>query len=382
MRVMHVISNVELGNIEAMLVRLIQELVGEDISHSVVSLLPGGTFGHILREHGAEVVELEGRRSAASIVLLRPLRAAIARVNPDVVQGWMYHGNIAGSAAAMLASPRPPVIWGIRNTVERLSDYQLMTRGFILAGAALAFHPRHLVYNSTLVAEQHERLLYPKSKRAVIYSGIDTTRFKPSEAERFGAREALGISQDAEVIGRVAHNDPSKDNGTLFRAFRRIAAERRRAHLVLVGSGMDASDPELIELVRLVAAPGRVHFLGPRFKLEQFLPAFDVAVSSARVSKGFPTALAEAMACGVPVVSTYVEEVMSVVDDIARVVPRSDPDALAAALRAVLDQPAERRREMGLGDRRRIEQRFTLGIAAQSFANLWRSVTSEREADH
>jgi glycosyltransferase involved in cell wall biosynthesis len=377
MRVVHVISNLGIGGAETMLVRLVREHVGKTLSHSVVSFLPGGVYAEVLRELGAEVIELEGQRSLKSAALLRPLGAALARAKPDLVQGWMYHGNIAASLAAMLGYYRAPVLWGIRQTLERLSDNRPLTRGFILAGSVLGFHPRRIVYNSTVAAEQHEGFWYPKAKRVTIYNGVDTKRFRPNVPARLSARAGLGLAPDAEVIGRVARNDPMKDHATLFKAFRLLAARRPSAHLVVVGTGMDTSDRELAQLANVTGASERVHFLGPQFKLEDLVPAFDVAVSSSRMSEGFQNVLAEAMACGVPAVSTDIGEAGTIIGDPARLVPRLAPDALAAAVSAILDLSAEQRRQMGRQDRERIVARFEIGAAAAQFEAVWRSVVAE-----
>ena len=377
MRVVHVISNLGIGGAETMLVRLVREHAGTTLSHSVVSFLPGGVYAPVLRELGADVIELEGTRSLSAAALLRPLGAALARAKPDLVQGWMYHGNIAASLAAMLGYYRAPVLWGIRQTLERLGDNRPLTRGVILAGSALGFHPRRIVYNSTVAAEQHEAFWYPKSKRVTIYNGVDTKRFRPNVPARLSARAGLGLAPDAEVIGRVARNDPMKDHATLFKAFQLLAARRPSAHLVVVGTGMDTSDRELAQLAHLTGAPERVHFLGPRRELEDLVPAFDVAVSSSRMSEGFQNVLAEAMACGVPAVSTDIGEAGTIIGDPARLVPRLDPGALAAAVSAILDLSAEQRRQLGRQDRERIVARFEIGAAAAQFEAVWRSVVAE-----
>jgi len=377
MRVVHVISNLGLGGAETMLVRLVREQVGRTLSHSVISFLPGGAYAGTLRGLGAQVIELEGRRSLRSAALLRPLGAALARARPDLVQGWMYHGNVAASLAALVGSHRAPVLWGIRQTLERLGDNRPLTGGVILAGSVLGFQPRRIVYNSTVAAKHHEAYGYPKAKRVTIYNGVDAERFRPDLPTRLSARRALGLAPDAEVIGRVARNDPMKDHATLFKAFQLLAARRPRAHLVVIGTGMDASDQELARLAHLTGASERVHFLGARLELEDLVPGFDVAVSSSRMSEGFQNVLAEAMACGVPAVSTDIGEAAAIIGDPARLVPRLDPDALAAAVSAVLDLTAEQRRQMGRLDRERIVARFEIGAAAAQFEAVWREVVAE-----
>ena len=377
MRVVHVISNLGLGGAETMLVRLVRKQAGGGVEHAVVSFLPGGVYAAELRDLGVEVIELEGTRSFKSAALLRPLGAALARAKPDLVQGWMYHGNVAASLAAIAGSCRAPVLWGIRQTLERLGDNRPLTRGVILAGSALGFQPRRIVYNSTLAAEQHEAFWYPRPKRVTIYNGIDTARFRPNLPTRLAAKAGLGLPPDAEVIGRVARNDPMKDHATLFRAFGLLAGRRPRAHLVLVGTGMEAADAGLAQLAQRTGAAERVHFVGPRLELEQLVPGFDVAVSSSRMSEGFQNVLAEAMACGVPAVSTDIGEAATIIGDRARLLPRLDAEALAAAIGAVLDLPAEQRREMGRQDRARIVARFEIGAAAAQFEAVWREVMAE-----
>jgi glycosyltransferase involved in cell wall biosynthesis len=169
-----------------------------------------------------------------------------------------------------------------------------------------------------------------------------------------------------------------KDNATLFKAFQLLATRRPSAHLVVVGTGMDTSDRELAQLARLIGAPERVHFLGPQLKLEDLIPAFDVAVSSSRMSEGFQNVLAEAMACCVPAVSTDIGEAATIIGDPARLVPRLAPEALAAAVSAIFDLSAEQRRQMGRQDRERIVARFEIGAAAAQFEAVWRSVLAER----
>ena len=115
MRVAHLISGLGLGGAEGTLSSIVRQLAGNGIAHSVISMLPHGARAAVLRADGAEVIELEGaRNSLRSLGLVRPLRAHLARIDPDLVQGWMYHANIAASLVAATGARRPPVLWGIR----------------------------------------------------------------------------------------------------------------------------------------------------------------------------------------------------------------------------------------------------------------------------
>lgn len=101
---------------------------------------------------------------------------------------------------------------------------------------------------------------------------------------------------------------------------------------------------------------------GERADVPQVLPAFDVFALPSRY-EGLPTAIVEAMVCGVPVVATAVNAVADVVvpGETGLLVPPRRPDLLAAALGYLLDWPAEADR-MAAAARARLGGRY--GVAA------------------
>ena len=256
------------------------------------------------------------RRSASALALLPRFCRVLRRLQPDLVQAWMYHANVAASVARLLRVSRAPLVWNVRQSLERLVNDRPLTRGVILSGVPVRSVPvTRIVYNSTAAAEDHERLGYPASKRCIILNGIDCNRFAPREAARTESRRALGLADEALLIGRIARKAAMKDYPLLFRAFQLIAARMPQAHLVAVGPGMVAADHELVRLAQETGAFARVHFVGQRLDLADFLPGLDVVVSPSRNSEGFPNVVAEAMASGVPVVGTSVGETAEIIGD-------------------------------------------------------------------
>ena len=374
MRVVHVISNLGLGGAETMLVRLIREQAGGTVEHAVISFLPGGVYAQTLRDLGVEVIELEGTRSLRSAALLRPLGAALARARPDLVQGWMYHGNVAASLAAIVGLCRAPVLWGIRQTLERLGDNRPLTRGVILAGSALGFQPRRIVYNSTLAAEQHEAFRYPKSKRVTIYNGVDTRRFRTDAALRLSARAGLGLPPDAEVIGRVARNDPMKDHATLFQAFELLAARRPACIWLWSAPAWRRRTGSLRSWRSSPARPSACSSWGRGASWRSWFRRSMSPCPARACRRAFRTCWPRPWpaACPPSPPTSARPRPSSAIP--ARLVPRLDPGALAAAVGAVLDLSPEQRQEMGRQDRERIVARFEIGAAAAQFEAVWREV--------
>ena len=127
----------------------------------------------------------------------------------------------------------------------------------------------------------------------------------------------------------VARVDPMKDHATFLAAASRMSAARPDAAFLLAGLGTDklAIPPDLA---------GKVHAMGERKDVEQILPALDLLMQSSAFGEGFPNAIGEAMACGVPAVATDVGDTAVLIAGIGSVVPPRDPGALASAALAIL----------------------------------------------
>jgi starch synthase len=191
-------------------------------------------------------------------------------------------------------------------------------------------------------------------------------------------RQELGIPKDACVVtwqGRVEIDKKGLD--ILLAAWARVCETlvARPPMLLLVGGGPDA-----VELRRLIAAspPDTVRwvdrYVNDREVLWRYLAAADIATLPSR-REGFPVAVVEAMACGLPVVAA---DAMGVVDALGQareaagiVVPREDPRGLAAGLGRLMADDALAR-TLGERGRRRVEERFSLDVVGRQLRDfLW-----------
>jgi glycosyltransferase involved in cell wall biosynthesis len=93
-------------------------------------------------------------------------------------------------------------------------------------------------------------------------------------------------------------------------------------------------------------------------------------------TEGLPNAVVEAMACGLPCVVTDVGDSARVVGDTGLVVPPRDPVALADALRGLLTESGDARRDRGRRARERVENEFTIERMSTHYLNLYRELTN------
>jgi len=143
---------------------------------------------------------------------------------------------------------------------------------------------------------------------------VDTERFRPGDRVR--ARRRLGLDPDRGTLGFVGHLTARKRPHLAVEAFLRGLEAGRDLQMAVLGGDLE-NPGEGRRLAERVAAAGhgtRFHILGVRPDLEQVLPALDVLlVTSTRDGEALPRVVLEAMACGIPVLTTDTGGVAEVV---------------------------------------------------------------------
>lgn len=380
MRVLHVITGLSTGGAEMMLHKLLAGGSGATES-AVVSLVPGGPMRERIEGLGVQVASPGGARGRMpGPATLWRLARELRRFRPDVVQGWMYHGNLAAHAAVSTSRRSLPVLWNVRSTLADIDEEKPMTAAVIRLGARLSWLPARIVYPSAVAAWQHEAIGYSPRRRVLIPNGFDTGRFAPSAEQRAAARAALGVAPDAPVVGHVARHHPMKDHENLLRAAAILRRDWPRLTVLMVGRDVDEANASLVAARRDLGAEGVVRLLGERSDLPALTNAFDVAVSSSSWGEAFPNVLGEAMACGVPCVATDVGDSAAVVADTGQIVPPRDAERLAAALGAMLALPMDERRRLGEAARARVVAEYSLPAVVARYEELWSSLASSRRS--
>lgn len=370
MRIAHVISGLATGGAQAMLAKLL-EAPGAPHEQLVVTLCPGGALRPRVAATCVELHDLGLARGRASPAALLRLSRLLRRFAPDLVHGWMYHGNLAALLAARLAGGRLPVLWNIRHSLHDLGLEKTATRLVIRAGAPLSRLADAVVYNASTSALQHQRHGYAPFGTEVIPNGFDTARFRPDPAARAAIFRELGLAPATRLVGLAARYHPMKDHAALIEAASRLAAGGTDLHLVLAGEDVTPANAALRAAIARSGLADRVSLVGERQDMPRMLAALDLAVLCSAWGEGFPNVLGEAMACGVPCLATDVGDCRMLVEGTGQVVRPGDAEALAAALASLLAMPRQALRDRGMAARARIERDFALPAVVRRYDALY-----------
>ncbi|WP_143019476.1 glycosyltransferase [Mesorhizobium qingshengii] len=373
--VLHTITGLNVGGAEIMLARFLGKLDQDRFSSSVLSLLSPGPLAAQVEHTKSKVISLDMAERPRPGDVVR-LTRSISRAAPDLLHGWMYHGNVAAMLGSVLGLNFSPVIWSIHHTIRDLADEKPLTRQLIRLSACLSSRTSAISYCSRVAAADHERLGFDPRRRVVIPNGTDCDQFSPSADAGAKLRHLFGLPPGRLIIGHVARFHPMKDQVSLVRAIGRLLALGHDVQGVFIGDGH--TDGPVRLAARELGIDDRITTPGIRGDIADLMPGFDVYALCSAWGEAFSLAAGEAMASGVPAVVTEVGDSGWLVGDSGVVVPPGDSDALAAGLiRLVKLEPADRR-ALGQQARRRVMENFSLPLYVGRHLELYDAALARR----
>lgn len=375
-KVLHVITGLNVGGAEAMLARLLDHEIGRTgVRAQVATLMPAGVVGRRMAASGIIIHQLGMRGLFSAVPAALRLARLIGKERPDVIVAWMHHAQIASMLAVALAQTKTPVIWNVRHSLGGFDQEKRLTRLILKVQARLSATPAAIIYNSRVAAAQYRELGFAPVREGIIPNGLIVSPALAHVGKSDTVRRVFRVPPEAILIGMIARVHPMKDVGTLLSAFAKVRAAGVNAHLLLVGEGMDRL--ELGHAPALAALPeGSWTVSGHCADVGDWLGGIDILAMSSAWGEGFPNIVGEAMAQGVPCVGTDVGDTRWIIGATGRTVPPRDPDALAQALFQTATMEPSKRMALGAAARRRVEEHFALGNVATRYAELYRDVAA------
>lgn len=375
----HIVTGLNPGGAETMLYKLLAGATKGRFDSQVISLIDGGEIKEKIEELGVQVYSLGMNQGRPSLQSFARLAKRLRQSPPHIIQTWMYHSNFVGGLIGKFFTSAP-IVWNIR-----CSNPDLAGRGTIWIANACAglsrVIPTRIICNSISAWNDHIEMGYEKEKMIVIQNGFDLEHFRPAPEARLAVRKELQLSPEAKLVGIFARFDPFKDPENFVRAAAHLHTLMPDVHFVMCGREMTWSHNQLVEWIEQADIQGNCHLLGQCYDVPHWMAAMDVIVSSSQ-SEGFPNVLGEAMACGVPCVTTDAGDSALIVGNTGKVVPIKEPEMLAQACEALLKLNYEERQLLGLAARRQIQEHFSLSTIVQRYEQLYQKLLTPQNGKH
>jgi glycosyltransferase involved in cell wall biosynthesis len=314
----------------------------------------------------------------ATPTILWRLIHTINMLKPDLIQGWMYHGNLAAQIVSIFYSQKIPVFWNIQHSVYSLAYEKRMTANIIKLCALLSRFSSKIIYVSKIGRLQHEGLGYCVDKGCVIPNAADTSLFVPSIEARLAVRKELSLPDQTFLIGLICRYHPMKDHANFLQAAAILLKDYPDVHFILVGTDVDRKNQELHQLIQKLGIANRIHLLGERQDIAQLTAALDIAASASAYGEAFPLIVAEAMSAGVPCTVTDVGDSGWVIDKTGKVVPPRNPEALAHAWKELIAIGVEGREILGKAARARAIEHCALDSIVTKYEALYETAYAKK----
>lgn len=372
--IVHVLYRLDTGGMERIIVSLIKS-TQDRYRHAVITLTGFGALRGEIDGMVTACVSLDKKPGKDWPCYLRFWRALRA-LKPDLVQTYNI-GTLDLAPMVRLAGVRCLV--HAEHGRDAADPRGENLRYLRLRRWMARFIDRYVAVSVDLEHWLTERARIPNTKVAYIANGIDVAAFKVSR-DVAALRPCLGdfAPPGTVLIGHVARLDKVKDQTGLIAAFKLLRDARGPVDCLLVIVGEGPQRPELERRIAELGLADTVRLLGNRQDVAALLAECDVLVLSS-IAEGMPVTLLEAMAAGLPIVSTNVGGVASVVEAgiTGTLVAASDPQALAAALSIyVADETL--RRQHGQAGYARVAAQFSLGAMVDAYASLYDELLGRR----
>ena len=282
--------------------------------------------------------------------------------------------SLQSSATPLVTTIHHPITWDRDIALAHASDWkqQLLIRRwhyFLKMQTRVAGRLRHIVTVSQRSKQDICRAFNIDPDRIrVIYNGIDTETFRPEPS----------IARNPwQLITTASADQPLKGTQHLIPAFAGLTSRFPKLRLVFIGRPKPGGDTE--KLIRQHGVGDRIRFVhGIGADEFRHLYASSAVAVVPSEYEGFGLPAGEAMACGVPLVSTDGGALPEVVGGAGRLVPAADPRALETAIGDLLSLDAAQREHIGLAGRQHILENFSWSRAGQAMVGTYRDVMSNQ----
>lgn len=366
LKIVHIITDLNVGGAEIMLLRLLELEVGSGNVVTVISLQDFGSVGKKIQALGIDVLPMNMRSVKDIPTVLVKLHSVLKSHAPDVVQTWLYHADLLGGVAAKLAGVKT-VVWGIHCSNVPLGNR--MTKWVMKLNAFLSkFIPNKIVAVAQMSKTNHIRHGYDASKFVVIQNGFSVSQ----SADLYSSaafRQEFNLPESSLLIGVVGRYHPDKGQDVLLASLAKLLKDDRW-HCIMVGRGCDEANSELMKFIHGNGLQERIRLVGEQDNVVRFMDNFDVFCLPSR-SEAFPMVLGEAMTRGRCCISTDVGDSKELLSDSGIIVPPGEPDLLAAGIAKLFDMSVEQRNELGLRALNRIQNLYSIQKTAGSYHQLY-----------
>lgn len=348
-KIVFITSGIQVGGAEKQLALLAKALKAHEFEPLIISLSKA-KHGHALADfEGLKVIECDFKADNKFLNSLAKLRKILRTHNPEIIQGWMYAGNIAASIAGLGLTSE--IFHSIRASNMDSKRYGNQ----IWLNSKLSIFANAVIANSQNGALHHISKGFPEKKMQVIFNGIDSNQYFIDRSNRLTFRKSIGLTPEDIVFLYVARVDPMKGHEFLISAARSCPEFK----FIFVGNG-----------TKELKLPENIIPLGIMNDMRAIYNSADWAINWSHFGEGFPNVIGEAMSCGLPVYSNNVGDSWHLLGDTGRKSRAKTPEELAQDLTLLAELSVSHSDRLRMSER--IRKYFSVDAMASAYLRAYK----------
>ena len=379
MKIVHIINSLKKGGAEGNLYRLCKfqkKKYKNKINIIIITLIDNGYYEYELKKKGIKILSLrinEENKIFDFIKKITKLRKYIKKINPDIIQSWMYHSNFLSIFIPKKYYNR--IFWNIRHSELNLTISKKMTILLsIICGLFSRFVPKKIIYCSEKSIKFHENnQYYSKKKTRLIDNGYSDKTYYPSNNLRLNFRKKNKIKKTDIILGYAGRYAKQKNIESLLNAFSKIVKNYENVHLYMVGKEINLQNKELINIISGLNIKDKITLLNEQKNLLEFYNGIDLLVLTSH-SESFPNVIAEAMLCSTPVLASNAGCSKKIIDKYGFVLNKNDYLSITKGLKKsinILENKKKNWKFLKKNVRSQIKKKFSIEKMANSYSKNW-----------
>ena len=367
-KILHIISGLNDGGAESLLFNFLCH--SKNNINFVISLKGKGKYGKMIEEKGIKIFYFNFSFNISLISNFIDLIKLIKKINPDVVQTWLYHADLLGGCAAYIANSKN-IFWGIHHGSLDKNINKFSTIFVSKINSYLSyFIPKKIIVCADSSKFLHIKNGFSQKKFITIPNGIDIKKFKRSSKKRAFFRNKINIKSDETLYGTVARFHPIKDHITLIKSIFRLKNAGYKFKYLLIGESINNKNKLLNELIKKYGLEEIIILIEKEENISLVMNAIDLHVLSSK-SEALPMVILEAMGCGTPCISTNVGDVKNLIFDKNLVVETSNQLELFNAMRIFSDLDQKNKKKLSISVEKHIKENYSLENMTAKYLNLY-----------
>ena len=367
LKIVHIITSLDVGGCEKVLFNLLSFDKSQKTRILVISLNLKGYYRKKLIESGFEVLSLNLKEKKFLSIFL--FIKSIINFKPDIIQGWMYHGNLFALFAKFLLFKKTNLFWNIRQTLYDVKLEKSSTKFVIFICKIFSKFPTKILANSRVSILQHIKYGYADNFKLII-NGVDINNFKIDNNLGSLFRKKFGISENADCIGLIARYHPMKDHNFFIENILKVVKDNNIVP-VIVGKNIVKQKNKIFQLVpnELIS---KFILVDEYEDINEVLNSLNLICITSRWGEGMSNILIEAMSTGLNCISSEIGDNKHLINNFGSTYTVGDEITFVSLLNKHISKATDYKKR-SMDTRNHIIKNYSLTLMFQKYFEIYNS---------